>query len=30
MTWLIAGFGGLGREIVQVMSKDPSWAQETV
>lgn len=30
MTWLIAGFGGLGREIVQVMSKDPNLAQETV
>lgn len=30
MTWLIAGFGGLGREIAQVMESDPSLAQETV
>jgi len=30
MTWLIAGFGDLGREIAQTLHSDPTLANETV
>ncbi len=30
MTWLIAGFGGLGKEIAQVMAQDPDLKNTTV